>query len=216
MAGEGNWYDLRVYVGNIGRYNEGSLVGGWATLPMGRDDLDAFLRDRVGIDGERYEEYRIDDFDLPDWLPAAAKARIWIEEGMSPAERLSPLVFANVALQADDIPFYAYEAGTRFDPGVSSNEEAFALTAAENDPELAEALDGRFGPYLDLEAIGRDLAADCTLHDDGYLDRSVDPGIDPELYSRDELVCLAGLDGGDDDACVMSGLDVPMDKAVVR
>ena len=41
MAGEGNWYDLRVYVGNIGRYNEGSLVGGWATLPMGRDDLDA-------------------------------------------------------------------------------------------------------------------------------------------------------------------------------
>ena len=52
MAGEGNWYDLRVYVGNIGRYNEGSLVGGWATLPMGRDDLDAFLRDRVGIDGE--------------------------------------------------------------------------------------------------------------------------------------------------------------------
>lgn len=85
-----------------------------------------------------------------------------------------PLVFANVALQADDIPFYAYEAGTRFDPGISSNEEAFALTAAENDPELAEALDGRFGPYLDLEAIGRDLAADCTLHDDGYLDRSVD------------------------------------------
>ena len=67
-----------------------------------------------------------------------------------------------------------------------------------------------------LEAIGRDLAADCTLHDDGYLDRSVDPGIDPELYSRDELVCLAGLDVGDDDACVMSGLDVPMDKAVVR
>lgn len=246
MAGEGNWYDLRVYVGNIGRYNEGSLVGGWATLPMGRDDLDAFLRDRVGIDGERYEEYRIDDFDLPDWLPAgpgervidertsledlnvmagvlstldeddAAKARIWIEEGMSSAERLSPLVFANVALQADDIPFYAYEAGTRFDPGISSNEEAFALTAAENDPELAEALDGRFGPYLDLEAIGRDLAMDCTLHDDGYLDRSVDPGIDPELYSRDELVCLAGLDGGDDDACVMSGLDGPMDKAVVR
>ena len=212
MAGEGNWYDLRVYVGNIGRYNEGSLVGGWATLPMGRDDLDAFLRDRVGIDGERYEEYRIDDFDLPDWLPAgpgervvdertsledlnvmagvlstldeddAAKARIWIEEGMSPAGRLSPLVFANVALQADDIPFYAYEAGTRFDPGISSNEEAFALTAAENDPELAEALDGRFGPYLNLEAIGRDLAMDCTLHDDGYLDRSVDPGIDPELY----------------------------------
>ena len=41
MAGEGNWYDLRVYVGNIGRYNEGSLVGGWTTLPMGRDDLDA-------------------------------------------------------------------------------------------------------------------------------------------------------------------------------
>ena len=76
MAGEGNWYDLRVYVGNIGRYNEGSLVGGWTTLPMGRDDLDAFLRDRVGIDGERYEEYRIDDFDLPDWLPAGPGERV--------------------------------------------------------------------------------------------------------------------------------------------
>ena len=244
----GNWYDLRVYVGNIGRYNEGSLVGGWATLPMGRDDLDAFLRDRVGIDGERYEEYRIDDFDLPDWLPDgpgervvdeytsledlnvmagvmstldendAAKAKIWVDEGMpvSASDRLSPLAFANIALQADEIPFYGYEGGTRFDPGISSNEEAFALTVAENDPELAEALDGRFGPYLDMEAIGRDLAADCTLYDDGYLDRSVNPDIDPELYSRDELACLAGLDGGDDDECVMSGLDDHMDKGAVR
>ena len=43
---------------------------------MGRDDLDAFLRDRVGIDGERYEEYRIDDFDLPDWLPAGPGERV--------------------------------------------------------------------------------------------------------------------------------------------
>ena len=44
MAGEGNWYDLRVYVGNIGRYNEGSLVGGWATW-IGYNVLDSPMRD---------------------------------------------------------------------------------------------------------------------------------------------------------------------------
>ena len=31
MAGEGNWYDLRVYVGNIGRYNAVSYTH--LTLP---------------------------------------------------------------------------------------------------------------------------------------------------------------------------------------
>ena len=64
-----DWYSIRVWVGNIGRYNEGVLEGAWATLPMRETDLDAFLRDRVGIDGVRYEEYRIDDYERPDWMP---------------------------------------------------------------------------------------------------------------------------------------------------
>lgn len=135
-----DWYSIRVWVGNIGRYNEGVLEGAWATLPMREADLDAFLRDRVGIDGVRYEEYKIDDYERPDWMPRgvidqhtrvedlnvlanvlaglsggredAAKAGVWMEE-MMPDGR-SPLAFANLALQADGIPFLAYSAGSPY------------------------------------------------------------------------------------------------------
>ena len=141
----------------------------------------------------------------------AAKARIWIEEGMSPAGRLSPLVFANVALQADDIPFYAYEAGTRFDPGISSNEEAFALTPPRTIRNLPRRwTDGSAHTWTwRRSAVTSPRTARCmttAIWTVPWIRAST------ELYSRDELVCLAGLDVGDDDACVMSGWTSPWTK----
>lgn len=233
-----DWYSIRVWVGNIGRYNEGVLEGAWATLPMRETDLDAFLRDRVGIDGVRYEEYRIDDYERPDWMPRgvidqhtrvedlnvlanvltglsggredAAKAGVWMEE-MMPDGR-SPLAFANLALQADGIPFLAYSAGSPETLGCSC-EEAFALSLMECDGELRETYEGPFGMYLDMEAIGRDRVMDCTLYADGYLDRSVDADAHPELYSRGELMCLAGLDDNDDVCAASIVMPDPVEEA---
>jgi antirestriction protein/L-rhamnose mutarotase len=69
---------IRVYVANLGKYNEGELVGAWLDLPQSRAKIDEFLRDTVGLTldpeeayakglrGERvYEEYAIHDFEFP-------------------------------------------------------------------------------------------------------------------------------------------------------
>ena len=74
---------ISVYVANLGKYNEGFLVGDWIDLPVPQSELDRFLRDKVGLEtnpvvaheksmrGERvYEEYAIHDFNFNKGLAA--------------------------------------------------------------------------------------------------------------------------------------------------
>jgi hypothetical protein len=46
---------LSAFVTNLGKYNEGHLVGEWLKLPTDTETVQA-LFSRVGIDGVRYEE----------------------------------------------------------------------------------------------------------------------------------------------------------------
>lgn len=52
----------KAYVANLGKYNEGQLVGGWISLPTADERIFKFLRDVVGIDAQ-YEEYAIHDWE---------------------------------------------------------------------------------------------------------------------------------------------------------
>ncbi|WP_455683683.1 antirestriction protein ArdA [Thomasclavelia sp.] len=49
-----------VYIANLGKYNEGELVGAWFTLPVDYDEM----AERIGLNG-CYEEYAIHDYELP-------------------------------------------------------------------------------------------------------------------------------------------------------
>ena len=51
---------MRVYIANLGKYNEGELVGAWFTPPVDYDEM----AERIGLN-ERYEEYAIHDYELP-------------------------------------------------------------------------------------------------------------------------------------------------------
>ena len=51
---------LEVYVTNLGKYNEGSLVGKWLSLPCTEEELEATFLE-IGIN-EQYEEYFITDY----------------------------------------------------------------------------------------------------------------------------------------------------------
>lgn len=70
---------IRVWVGNLGKYVEGELKGGWANLPMPQRELNQFLRDTVGLGpeaaearatGRVYEEYAIHDYEYDGLLEA--------------------------------------------------------------------------------------------------------------------------------------------------
>ena len=50
--------DMAVYIANLGKYNEGYLVGAWFTFPIDEEDV----KEKIGLN-ERYEEYAIHDTD---------------------------------------------------------------------------------------------------------------------------------------------------------
>ena len=52
--------ELRVYIANLGKYNEGELVGEWFTLPVDEEKV----AEQIGLN-EIYEEYAIHDYELP-------------------------------------------------------------------------------------------------------------------------------------------------------
>jgi len=62
-----NDYELKAYVTNLGKYNEGELVGEWVSFPVSADEMKAVL-DRIQIGhpddfGVPYEEIFITDYD---------------------------------------------------------------------------------------------------------------------------------------------------------
>ena len=52
---------FEAYVTNLGKYNEGELVGKWITFPITKKELDKALRE-IGIN-ENYDEWFFTDFD---------------------------------------------------------------------------------------------------------------------------------------------------------
>ena len=50
---------MRIYIANLGKYNEGELVGAWFTPPVDFEEV----KERIGLNDE-YEEYAIHDYEL--------------------------------------------------------------------------------------------------------------------------------------------------------
>lgn len=59
---------FRAYITNLGRYNEGYLVGEWVDFPIKHENMDVKetineILCRIGVDGMCYEEYFITDYE---------------------------------------------------------------------------------------------------------------------------------------------------------
>ena len=64
--------DMQVYIANLGKYNEGELVGDWFSFPLDEE----VIAERIGLNAE-YEEYAIHDTDN---FPMEISEYISIEE----------------------------------------------------------------------------------------------------------------------------------------
>lgn len=52
---------LNIFITNLGKYNEGELVGEWVKLPVSEEELESVF-ERIGIN-EEYEEHFITDYE---------------------------------------------------------------------------------------------------------------------------------------------------------
>ncbi|WP_432775644.1 antirestriction protein ArdA [Brevibacillus gelatini] len=53
--------EVKIYVANLAKYNEGKLIGEWLTLPLSSEELEKRLKQILGED----EEYAIHDYEAP-------------------------------------------------------------------------------------------------------------------------------------------------------
>ncbi|MCL2691316.1 MAG: antirestriction protein ArdA [Candidatus Bathyarchaeota archaeon] len=197
---------IRVYVANLGRYNEGKLMGDWLNLPTSNNEIDAFLKNKVGLN-KQYEEVTIHDFEsdfnlceyenLYDLNVLAVKL-----EQMSEAEKTLAAAYCdanglkgissilNTCEQINDLLYVELVEGSW---GSKEEKLGYALLDGVNS-DLKVALEQcKLGDgvcaytYFDFEAYGRDVAINYGYFasDEFFIFSTSD--IDPKLYTVQEL-----------------------------
>lgn len=175
---------FNAYITNPGKYNEGELVGEWVSFPTTTQEMkDVF--DRIGLDGIRYEEYFITDYDCPNYsdlhdclgeyenLNELNYMAQCIEESNIDGDMLNGMICIEGANCAADII------------NLVQNEDCFSVLSHVHDEsdlgyyyvEEAGIYDlsgmGNLSSYIDYERFGRDIAMESSgqFTDAGFMEQ---------------------------------------------
>ena len=161
---------MRIYLTNLGKYNEGELIGKWVELPISDEELEATLEE-IGIDGERYQETFITDYETD-----INGLKIGEYDGIEELNELTEVIEANdpeavealiyfgydtaeeIADYIDDILFF--EVSDDYDIGYYYAIECGCLDIPDN-----------IQNYFDFEAYGRDIELEGNFYfaNNGYI-----------------------------------------------
>lgn len=147
--------EMKVYIANLGKYNEGELVGSWFTPPIDFEEV----KERIGL-AHGYEEYAIHDyqlpFDLDEYTPIEEINRLCslaeelagtpIEDEMREIQKAFFGSFEEMVEHKDDIICYPD----------CDNMADVARYLLEETGSLGE-VPSHLQSYIDYEAYGRDL-----------------------------------------------------------
>ena len=155
---------MRVYIANLGKYNEGELVGAWFTPPVDFDEV----KERIGLNDE-YEEYAIHDYELPfeidEYTPIEEINRL-----CSLAEELEGTPIGEVASEIQHAFFNSFEEMVEhvddivYYPDCADMSDV-AYYLIEETGALGEEFPIHLQNYIDYEAYGRDLGNKWKLFD---------------------------------------------------
>lgn len=150
---------MKAYITNLGKYNEGCLVGKWIDFPIDEDDFESEL-ESIGVkENTMYEEWFVTDYDCSlfnmydafgeypsiDDINEVAEA---LEDNESEVTALMEVCSYTDALRYLESENYTfYEGMTLEDVAYELVEECYNL------PEIAQR-------YFDYKAFARDLSFD--------------------------------------------------------
>lgn len=151
--------EMKAYITNLGKYNEGCLVGKWIDFPIDEDDFESEL-ESIGVkENTMYEEWFVTDYDCSlfdmydafgeypsiDDINEVAEA---LEDNESEVTALMEVCSYTDALRYLESKNYTfYEGMTLEDVAYELVEECYNL------PEIAQR-------YFDYKAFARDLSFD--------------------------------------------------------
>lgn len=164
--------ELKAFVTNLGKYNEGILCGEWVTFPVDEDDFNERILPAIGVDGKRYEEWFITDYECE--LGGVA-------EYLGEYPSLEDVNILAEAVENWDEDFaQAVVDVYGFDYIINYDESEFLIVEAESDADIGEHYINETGMaadipewlinYVDYEAYGRDvrLNSDGGFSNNGY------------------------------------------------
>ena len=170
---------MKIFITNLGRYNEGYLVGKWVKLPVCEDVLDKVLKE-IGID-EYYEEYFITDYEneiigIGDVISEYSSVQALNEL----AQRLEELSDDEADKLGAVLEYEACRSVSEVLELLDKLDEFDLLTDVTDDEELgyyyAEEyrcidIPEHIQPYFDYEKFGRDvrLQSSCLYTSYGFL-----------------------------------------------
>ena len=170
---------MKIFITNLGRYNEGYLVGKWVKLPVCEDVLDKVLKE-IGID-EYYEEYFITDYEneiigIGDVISEYSSVQALNEL----AQRLEDLSDDEADKLGAVLEYEACRSVSEVLELLDKLDEFDLLTDVTDDEELgyyyAEEyccidIPESIQPYFDYEKFGRDvrLQSSCLYTSYGFL-----------------------------------------------
>lgn len=179
-------YDiLRIYLTNLGKYNEGELIGEWVSLPISHDELQLCLQ-RIQVDGAHYEEYFMTDYDSD--ITGLTKVLSEYES----IKTLNQLAMQVSELGENDVELFSAVIETGLDASSScdiinliNNLSSYRLLSDVHDEsdlgyywiEESGCYDlsvlGDLAYYIDYEKFGRDivLQENGTFSSKGYISR---------------------------------------------
>lgn len=172
---------FEAFVTNLGKYNEGELIGEWVKFPISNEEMQEVFR-RIGMGG-RYEEWFITDYDCPD---------SGISDLLGEYESLSELNYlANQMMELDEseevwqavLDLGEYTGSVKDLINLTENMNCFDyLSGVTSDSDLGyywieesgcydtKAM-GVLSNYIDYEGFGRDIRFDESgvFTDRGYV-----------------------------------------------
>lgn len=188
---------ISAYIGNLGKYNEGILAVEPLPLPATTEEVQAVLS-RIGVDGVRYEEIHIVDYETD---VAGLRARLGENESIDELNYLASLLD-----ELDSGEMKKFEAAVALGEYTGSMKDLINLTQnldcydfypdVKTPEELGRCFIDEFGSlnvpedikdYFDFEAYGRDLFLNSTsdFTDGGYIENNQSSFI--EHYDGDRI-----------------------------
>ena len=199
-------FPFDAYITNLGKYNEGYLVGEWVHFPTTPEEMqDVFKRIGIGQKddfGQPYEEWFITDYDC--YVPG-------LYDVLGEYESLDELNYlASRIEEMSDGEFECFQAAVEmgeytgsvkdlinltenldcynFYSDIHSDEDLGYYWAEESGAYDASAL-GTLSNYIDYEAFGRDIRFDegGTFTDNGYIINNYSNFIEQYSGDREEI-----------------------------
>jgi antirestriction protein len=167
---------VRVYIANLGKYNEGYLVGDWIGLPATEEEIEAlFVRVGLGsyqdgeyvhgieVDGVTYEEFSIHDHET-DLAGLDIGEYSNLRELNQQIEALTELDHHSLEIVQAACEYFGYEPSEVIDrvddfllfPDIHDEYDLGYFLIEESGLYDLSGL-GKLAGYLDYEAYGRDV-----------------------------------------------------------